>query len=79
MGIFDKVEQDAEDMMRDDPKLAQQAGQLGGQLGWDMQAARNMIGKQRGAPEQEQGQDQDGSDGSDGSGQEQDEGQRQGH
>ena len=60
MGIFDKVQQDAEDMSQNDPKLVQQAGQLGGgQLGWDMQVARNMIGKQRGAHDQDQDQDQD--------------------
>jgi hypothetical protein len=62
MGIFDKVEKDAEEAMtRDDPKLAQQAGQLGGaQAGQGMQAARNLIGKQRGA--QDDGQDEDSSD-----------------
>jgi hypothetical protein len=62
MGIFDKVEKDAEEAMaQDDPKLAQQAGQLsGGQAGQDMQAAQNLIGRQRGAQDQEgndQGQD----------------------
>ena len=68
MGIFDKVEQDAEDMMRDDPKVARQASQLGGgqlsggQLGWDMQAAQNMIGQQRGAQGQGQGRNQGDSD-----------------
>jgi hypothetical protein len=60
MGIFDKVEKDAEEMAPNDPKLAQQASQLGdSQLGRDMQTARNMIGKQRGAQDQEQEQDQD--------------------
>ena len=56
MGVFDKVEKDAEEAMaQDDPGLAQQAGQFGGgQAGQDMQAARNLIGKQRGAD-----QDQD--------------------
>jgi hypothetical protein len=65
MGIFDRVEQDAEDLARSDPRLAQQAGQVGGgQLGQDMQAAQNMIGKQRGAQDQDQdqGQDQAGND-----------------
>jgi hypothetical protein len=67
MGIFDKVEKDAEDLARNDPKLAQQAGQLGGgqlgggQLGQDMKAAQNMIGKQRGAQDQA-GNDQAGND-----------------
>jgi hypothetical protein len=61
MGIFDKVEKDAEDMAQNDPKLAQQAGQLG----QDMKAAQNMIGKQRGAQDQDQdqaGNDQAGND-----------------
>jgi hypothetical protein len=62
MGIFDKVEQDAEDMTHDDPKLAQQATRfVGGQAGQDtqdMQAAQNMIGQQRGAKDQ----DRDGTD-----------------
>ena len=40
MGIFDKVEKDAEEMAPNDPKLAQQASQLGdSQLGRDMQTA----------------------------------------
>jgi hypothetical protein len=60
MGVFDKVVKDAEEAMaRDDPALAQQAGQLGGdQAGQDMRAARNLIGKQRGAPDQDQDHDQ---------------------
>ena len=66
MGIFDKVEKDAEDLARNDPKLAQQAGPPGGgQLGQDMKAAQNMIGKQRGAQDQDQdqaGNDQAGND-----------------
>ncbi len=54
MGVFDKVVKDAEEAMaRDDPRLAQQAGQLGGdQPCQDMRAARNVIGRQRGAGEQ---------------------------
>jgi hypothetical protein len=59
MGIFDKVEKDAEEAMaQDEPKLAQLAGgQFGApQAAEDMQAARNLIGKQR------SDQDQDGSD-----------------
>ena len=63
MGIFDKVEKDAEEAMaQDEPRLAQRAdGQLGAaQAAQDMQAARNLIGKQRGARDQDQ--DQDGSD-----------------
>jgi hypothetical protein len=67
VGIFDKVVKDAEEAMaRDDPGLAQQAGQLGGgqvgQVGQDMQAAQNLIGKQRGAQEQDQGSSLDGGD-----------------
>jgi hypothetical protein len=69
VGIFDKVLKDAEEAMaRDDPGLAQQAGQLGGgqvgQVGRDMQAAQNLIGKQRGAQDrgQDQGSDLDGGD-----------------
>ena len=68
MGVFDKVVKDAEEAMaRDDPGLAQQAGQFGGgQVGQDMQAAQNLIGKQRGAQDQEQdqvqGSNQDGGD-----------------
>jgi hypothetical protein len=61
MGVFDKVVKDAEEAMaRDDPGLAQQAGQFGGgQVGQDMQAAQNLIGKQRGAQDQDQDQGQD--------------------
>ena len=60
MGVFDKVVKDAEEAMaRDDPGLAQQAGQLGDQAGQDMRAARNLIGKQRGARDQGHDQDQD--------------------
>ena len=56
MGVFDKVVKDAEEAMaRDDPGLAQQAGQAG----QDMRAAQNLIGKQRGAPDQDQNQDRD--------------------
>ena len=55
MGIFDKIEKDAEDLAQNDPKPAQQAGQLG----QDMQTAQNMIGQQRGAHDQDQDQDQD--------------------
>jgi hypothetical protein len=56
MGIFDKVEKDAEEAMaRDEPKLAQQAGQAGGgQAGQDMLAAQNLIGRQRGAQDEDQ-------------------------
>jgi hypothetical protein len=40
MGIFDKVEKDAEDLARNDPRLAQQAGQLSGsQVDQGMRAA----------------------------------------
>jgi len=72
MGIFDKVEKDAEEAMaQDEPNLAQRAdGRPGAvqavqaaqdmQATRDMQAARNLIGKQRGARDQDQ--DQDGSD-----------------
>jgi hypothetical protein len=63
MGIFDKVEKDAEDLERNDPKLAQQAGQLdSGQPGQDMWTAQNMIGKQRGAQDQDQDQRQAGNE-----------------
>jgi hypothetical protein len=56
MGVFDKVVKDAEEAMaRDDPGLAQQAGQAG----QDMRAAQNLIGKQRGAHDQDQNQDRD--------------------
>jgi hypothetical protein len=60
MGIFDKVEKDAEEAMaQDEPRLAQRAdGPLGAARA--AQAARSLIGKQRGA--QDQDQDQDGSD-----------------
>jgi hypothetical protein len=59
MGVFDKVVKDAEEAMaRDDPGLAQQAGQPGGQAGRDMQAAQHLIGKQRGARDHDQDQDQ---------------------
>jgi hypothetical protein len=67
VGIFDKVVKDAEEAMaRDDPGLAQQAGQLGGgqvgRVGQDMQAAQNLIGKQRGAQDQDQDSGLDGGD-----------------
>ena len=54
MGIFDKVEKDAEEAMaQDDPRLAQQAGQLGGgQLG----------GGQDQDQDQDQNREQAGSD-----------------
>jgi hypothetical protein len=56
MGVFDKVVKDAEEAMaRDDPGLAQQAGQAG----QGMQAAQILIGKQRGAHDQDQDQDRD--------------------
>jgi hypothetical protein len=62
MGIFDRVVQDAAEMTQADPELAQQASQVaGGQAGQDMQAVRSMIGRQRGAQDQDQdgtGQDQ---------------------
>ena len=62
MGVFDKVVKDAEEAMaRDDPGLAQQAGQAG----QGMQAAQNLIGKQRGAHDDDQDQDQDGDRGGD--------------
>jgi hypothetical protein len=61
MGIFDRVVQDAADETQADPELAQQASQVaGGQAGQDMQAARSMIGRQRGPQDQDQDQDQDG-------------------
>ena len=66
MGIFDKVEKDAEEAMaQGDPGLAQQAGQPGGgQPGQDRQAIQDLAGKQRGAQhrDRDQDQDQDGSD-----------------
>jgi hypothetical protein len=63
MGVFDKVVKDAEEAMaRDDPGLAQQAGQPGDQAGQDMQAAQHLIGKQRGAYDQAPGSDQGGDD-----------------
>jgi hypothetical protein len=62
MGVFDKVVKDAEEAMaRDDPGLAQQAGQAG----QGMEAAQNLIGKQRGAHEHDQNQDRDQDQGSD--------------
>lgn len=66
MGIFDKAENEAEDMAQKDPNLAQQADQMGGgQLGQDMQTAQSMVGQQGGSQEQggfgqSQGQDQGG-------------------
>ncbi len=70
MGIFDKVEKDAEEAMaQDDPRLAQQASQLGGglaghdQAGQDMQAARDLIGRQRGACDQDQDRNDEARDG----------------
>ena len=67
MGIFDKAENEAEDMAQKDPNLAQQADQMGGgQLGQDMQTAQSMVGQQGGSQEQggfgqsqDQGQGQD--------------------
>jgi hypothetical protein len=71
MGVFDKVVKDAEEAMaRDDPGLAQQAGQPCGQAGQDMQAAQHLIGKQRGA--HDQSHDQDRAPGSDQGGDDQD-------
>jgi hypothetical protein len=56
MGVFDKVVKDAEEAMtRDDPGLAWQADQ-------GMQAAQNLIGKQRGARERGDGANQDDGD-----------------
>ena len=78
MGVFDKVVKDAEEAMaRDDPGLAQEAGQPGGgQAGQDMQAARHLVGKQRGAHDQDQdqnqNQDQNQAPGSDQGGDDQD-------
>ena len=70
MGIFDKVEKDAEEAMaQDDPRLAQPASQLGGgqagggQAGQDMQAARDLIGRQRGAYDQDQDRNDEARDG----------------
>jgi len=72
MGIFDRVEKDAEEAMaQDGPRIAQQAGQLGGaQLGGaqldggpavqDRQATENPTGKPGGARDPDQ--DQDGGD-----------------
>jgi hypothetical protein len=66
MGVFDKVVKDAEEAMaRDDPGLSQQAGQPGGQAGRDMRAAQNLIGKQRGAHDDDQDQDPGGDRGGD--------------
>jgi len=66
MGVFDKVVKDAEEAMaRDDPGLAQPAGQPGGQAGRDMRAAQHLIGKQRGAHDDDQDQDPDGDRGGD--------------
>ena len=66
MGIFDRVEKDAEEAMaQDDPRLAQAGQPGGGQAGQDTRAARSLIGKQRGARAQDQdldGSDQDYSD-----------------
>ena len=66
MGVFDKVVKDAEEAMaRDDPGLAQQAGQFGGdQAGQDTRPARNLIGQQRGAGDHDHDQvsDQDRGD-----------------
>jgi hypothetical protein len=61
MGIFDKAENEAEDMAQKDPNLAQQADQMGGgQLGQDMQTAQSMVGQQGGSQDQGgYGQDQD--------------------
>jgi hypothetical protein len=56
MGIFDKAEQEAEDMAQKDPNLAQQAEQFGGgQFGQDMQTAQNTIGRQGGSQDPNQG------------------------
>jgi hypothetical protein len=64
MGIFDRVEKDAEEAMaQDEPRIAQQAGHLGGaQLDGgpaiqDRQATENLTGKPGGARDPDQGQD----------------------
>ena len=72
MGIFDRVEKDAEEAMaQDGPRIAQQAGQLGGTQPdgapavRDRQVTANLTGKPGGArgPDQDQdGGDQDYSD-----------------
>ncbi len=60
MGIFDKAENEAEDMAQKDPNLAQQADQMGGgQLGQDMQTAQSMVGQQGGYDQNQQGGYQD--------------------
>jgi hypothetical protein len=61
MGIFDRVVKDAEEMALADPELAQQASQVAD--GQDMRA-QQMIGRQRGAQDQDQDQGlaQDGHD-----------------
>ena len=76
MGIFDKVEKDAEEAMAQSSRvsvtmsmIAQEASQLGGglaghdQAGQDMQAARDLIGRQRGAYDQDQDRNDEARDG----------------
>lgn len=54
MGIFDKVDDEAENL---DPNLAQQAGQPGGQVNQgDMQTAQNTLGQQGGYQDQDPNQ-----------------------
>jgi len=67
MGIFDRVEKDAEEAMaQDGPRIARQAGHPGGaQLDGapavqDRQATENLTGKPGGARDPDQ--DQDGGD-----------------
>src|ERR1700761_1139308 len=50
MGIFDKAENEAENVAQKDPNLAQQGQQFGGGQGGqdDMQTAQNTIGQQGG-------------------------------
>src|ERR1700761_881365 len=50
MGIFDKAENEAENVAQKDPNLAQQGQQFGGGQGDqdDMQTAQNTIGQQGG-------------------------------
>jgi hypothetical protein len=65
MGVFDKVEKDAEEAMaQGDPGLAPRSGQPGGgQTGQDRQATQDLTGKQGGARDHDQdGSDQDYSD-----------------
>jgi len=54
MGIFDKAENEAEDMAQKDLNPTQQAGRLGS--GQDMRAAQNMAQAQQDGYEQGQNQ-----------------------